>query len=326
MLLRLVRPPWPPKEKPDQSDAALFHDELVHGYLHRMRNLRGLSIATTRKQTQEARWFLKWLGPLGEQANIRGISVRQIDDYTQWRSTSLGRASLASAVSDLRQFLGFLHLKGVTDANLSAVGVSPRVYRLERIPSAFRPSEVTKIMDAANEDQYPYARRNRAALTLLINYGLRAGEVIRLRLDDIDWENGVLTITQSKTSKCTNLPLTNEVGNALIDYIRNERPSSEERQLFLQAVAPYGPLRAPGMLHHIIARYLRKTNIERTGKKGPHAFRHAIAVSMLRKDVPLKVIGDVLGHQSLKATMIYLKLATNDLRKVATSLPRRKLQ
>ena len=158
---------------------------------------------------------------------------------------------------------------------------------------------------------------------LLVTYGLRAGEVTALRLSNIDWRRERLRIRQSKTGADLELPLLRDPADALLDYLCRARPTTSVREVFLRACAPYRALRGAASLYHIITRRLAAVGVHPTGKRGAHTLRHALAGRLLRSGVPLKVIGDVLGHRSARSTAVYLKLATDDLRSVALDLPGR---
>ena len=160
--------------------------------------------------------------------------------------------------------------------------------------------------------------RDFAILQLLATYGLRAGEITHLRLDDIDWRAETLRIRHSKTGAQSLLPLMAPVGEALIDYLRHGRPKTDAREIFIRSRAPYRPLSG---IHSAVCRRMEAAGVKPAGKRGPHTFRHARAVSLLRADVPRKVIGDVLGHRSAESTIPYLKLATEDLRAIALEIP-----
>jgi integrase len=163
--------------------------------------------------------------------------------------------------------------------------------------------------------------RDYAILLLLATYGLRAAEIVRLRLDDIDWRRDLLRMRHAKTGTYSELPLLAEPGEAMLRYLERARPRSIHREVFIRIVAPHRPFKNGSILNCITGARLRAAGITPQGRKGPHAFRHARAVSLLRSGVPLKVIGDVLGHTSAAATAEYLKLATEDLRAVGLDLP-----
>ena len=137
-------------------------------------------------------------------------------------------------------------------------------------------------------------------------------------LDDINWRAETLRIGHSKTGAHSLLPLMEPVGEALINYLRRGRPKTDAREIFIRARAPYRPL---SRIYSEVRRRLESAGVKPYGKRGPHTFRHARAVSLLRSSVSPKVIGDLLGHRSTEATIPYLKLATEDLRAIALEIP-----
>jgi site-specific recombinase XerD len=221
----------------------------------------------------------------------------------------------------LRSFLRYLHGRGLLDRDLSQAIIAPRVYALENIPSVLSAADVEAVLKTARQDRSAKGRRDLAILTLLSTYGLRAGEITALRLDDIDWRREQVRVRHSKTGHETLLPLLKPVGEVLLDYLQNGRPKVEAREVFIRVRAPYRPFRSGSSLFAGIVRHLERAGVKWHGKHGPHAFRHTRAVSLLRAAVPAKVIGDVLGHRATASTAVYLKLATEDLRKVALDVP-----
>ena len=181
-------------------------------------------------------------------------------------------------------------------------------------------------MEAARQDCSPIGRRDYAFLMLLATYGLRAGEIVALRLEDIDWQKEILRVRHSKTGTVSELPLLREPGEAVLSYLEKARPESKRREVFLQLQAPYQAYKSGSILNCVIGARLKMAGITPRSRKGPHAFRHARAVSLLRGAVPLKIIGDVLGHRSAESTAVYLKLATEDLRAVGLNIPREVLR
>lgn len=161
-------------------------------------------------------------------------------------------------------------------------------------------------------------RRSYAILQLLAVYGLRSGEIRHLRIEDIDWRTEAIHVRHHKTRASTFLPLLEPVGEAVLAYLRSGRPSTDAREIFVRTRAPYRKLYK---LYSMVRRRLRDAGVQPPGKCGPHIFRHARAVEMLRAAVPQKIIGDVLGHRSTGSTAPYLKLATEDLRAIALDVP-----
>ncbi len=196
-------------------------------------------------------------------------------------------------------------------------------YALESIPSALRPEEIHAVEQVTRKDQSPKGLRDYAIVLLLSTYGLRAGEITRLRLDDIDWRADRFWVHHTKTGARSVLPMLPAVGEALLAYLRRGRPKTDVREIFIRARAPYRGFDSGSSLYTPIRRRLEAAGVQPAGKRGPHTFRHARAVSLLRAGVPLKVIGDMLGHRSAASTTPYLKLATEDLRDVALEIPGR---
>jgi integrase/recombinase XerD len=319
-LLRLVHGRWPIPSAPTTL-VEVFQCEIVHGFDTWMRDLRGLAPSTRSARTADAQHFLTSLGARGDRGGIYGLRVRDIDVYVRQRCIGLRRQSIKECASNLRVFLRYLHASGYTEFDLSRTVMMPKIYKDESIPAALRPEEVKKILAITRQDISPIGRRDYAILMLLATYGLRGGEILAMRLDDIDWRNEMLRVRHTKTGEHTPLPLLREPGDALLRYLKSARPNSAHREVFLRTVAPIRPFRSVSSLHRLMQPRLEAAGIVRSSKRGPHAFRHARAMSLLRGAVPLKTIGDVLGHRSAQSTSIYLKLATEDLRAVGLEVP-----
>ncbi|MFN0301035.1 MAG: site-specific integrase, partial [Burkholderiales bacterium] len=176
-------------------------------------------------------------------------------------------------------------------------------------------------VEATRKDHCPKGLRDYAILLLLSTYGLRAGEIARLKLDDIDWRADRFCVLHTKTATQSLLPLLPAVGDALLAYLRRGRPVTDAREIFIRTCAPYRGFAEGSSLYTVIRGRLDAAGVQPVGKRGPHAFRHARAVSLLRAGVSQKVIGDVLGHRSAASTTPYLKLATEELRNVALEIP-----
>jgi site-specific recombinase XerD len=221
----------------------------------------------------------------------------------------------------MRGFLRYIHIAGLTQQDLSGTLISPRRYAFETIPPALRAEHVDAVLKAAEKDHTPKGLRDYAILLLLATYGLRAGEVTALRLDDIEWRKDRLRVRHSKTGCESFLPLLAPVGEAILAYLRNGRPETKSRHVFLRVRAPFQSLRTGSSLYHMVEHRLQKAEIKLERKHGPHAFRHARAVGLLNAGVAMKSIGDVLGHRSPDSTAVYLKLATSELRAVGLDIP-----
>jgi integrase len=155
--------------------------------------------------------------------------------------------------------------------------------------------------------------RDRAVLMLLAIYGLRTDEVRHLRLDDLDWESETIRVACPKTKRVRTSPLVRSVGDAILRYLREVRPQSVHRELFLTLLPPIRPLRG---MWDLVGKRLRKLGVK-SPHQGPHALRHACATHLLAEGFSLKEIGDHLGHQLPNTTRIYAKVDFPGLRKVA---------
>jgi integrase/recombinase XerD len=320
LLLRLVHGGWPITDPPTTALEA-FHRDLVQNYDAWLRDLRGLRPETRIKRTAYALQFLSWLGLRADEEGLAKLTVPDLDTYLKQRCVGFRRASIEDRVVCLRDFLRHLHRSGLTTADLSETVIGPRIYEHECIPSALRADEIQRVLEVTRKDLSPTGLRDYAILMLLATYGLRAAEIVRLRLEDLDWRREVLRVCHSKTGTYSELPLLATPGEALLGYLEKARPPSTHREIFLRILPPHRPFKGGSILNCVTRARLRAAGIIPHGRHGPHAFRHARAVSLLRSGVPLKIIGDVLGHTSAQATAEYLKLATADLRAVGLELP-----
>ncbi len=319
LLLRLVHGKWPLEPAPI-TDQELFHHEIINEYQSWMQHLRGLSKATQHNRCVEALRFLGWLGDRGRRERLTTLKVVDLDAYVRWRVSSLRRSSKKTITVNLRSFVRHLHGSGRV-GDLAAAVIGPKLYALEGIPSALRADEIEQVLESVRQDRTPVGLRDYAILTLLSTYGLRAGEITALRLEDIDWAHDRLRILHSKTGVHSELPLLPVAGEAILDYLRQGRPKSVCREVFLCVRAPYRPYPEGSNLYSQLVNRMKAAGVNPKGKKGPHAFRHAKAAGMMRSAVPLKVIGDVFGHRATGSTMTYLKLDLAELRGVALEIP-----
>lgn len=326
-LLRLANRQWPPIAAACSPYEA-FSQALCAEYAGWLDEQRGLATETIGDRLAEARRFLSWYGERksADADVLSAIAVADIDAYLQARAPLLRRVSRKGVAQRLRCFLRFAYATGRTERDFAPSVMAPVIYALESIPSALLPEEIRAVVETARNDHSPKGLRDHAILMLLSTYGLRAGEITQLQLDNISWRDDRICVHHTKTGAQSVLPLLPAVGDALLAYLRRGRPVTAVREIFIRARAPYRGFASGSSLYTPIRRRLEAAGVQSTGKRGPHSFRHARAVSLLRSGVPLKVIGDVLGHRSVASTTVYLKLATEELRTVALEIPRRKEQ
>jgi len=315
-LLKLALKRWPPEPAATDAGERLCR-EVCEQYQRCLREERGLATASVDALLWEARNFCAWLIKHSK-VSFADLTVRDLDIYMDMRARGLTRKSLKDVAERLRSLLKHLHRTGRTAADLSRHVIAPLLYAYEGIPSALSADQISIVLKAVRKDRSPMGLRDYAILQLLATYGLRSGEISRLRLEDIDWRADTLHVRRSKTGDHSLLPLFEPVGEPLINYLRYGRPKTGVREIFVRNRAPYVP---KVRIYSEVSRRIEAAGITLSGKRGPHIFRHARAVTLLRASVPRKVIGDVLGHRSTESTIPYLKLATEDLRAIALEIP-----
>jgi site-specific recombinase XerD len=213
----------------------------------------------------------------------------------------------------------FLAFEGfVSDGLLGAVP-SVLTWRHSSIPRAISADEVDLVI-AACDSESEYGRREKAIVLLLARLGLRASEVIRLRIEDIDWVRGCVLVRAGKTHRERSLLLSQKVGEALAAFLRGARPASTHRELFLRWKAPFRPLRSSVGICALTQKLLKRAGIS-VYRPGAHVLRHSLATGMVINGVSFKTVADVLGHQSLATTEIYAKLDLGSLSQVAMPWP-----
>ncbi|MGH8223698.1 MAG: tyrosine-type recombinase/integrase [Woeseiaceae bacterium] len=319
-LLRFTHQQWPPARLPRNRSEARAQT-LCRDYRRWLADCRGLAASTINGYLEETERFLSWHTGHGGQDDRLDLSLRHVDQYLQFRAAVLRRTTLKLVSLRLSGFLRFLHRAGHLSDDLSRSMIHPTLYEFENIPSVLKPEEITQILKVTRRDRSPRGRRDFAILTLLATYGLRAGEIVRLALDDIDWRTDTIVIRHSKVRGTTVLPLLPAAGEALLSYLRSGRPKTTAREVFIRMSAPLQGFSQKSVLHALVSRRIAAAGIRPTGKRGPHVFRHAHAVGLLRAAVPIKTISDLLGHRTSRSTATYLKLDSEELRAVALPLP-----
>ena len=235
-----------------------------------------------------------------------------------WR---LSNKTVSRIVSDLRQFLKYLFLRDLIKNDMSQALPSVHVPHDSKIPSVWDRELVMKLLSAVDRSS-PKGKRDYAILLLACRLGLRTGDIRDLTLDQVNWETESISIIQSKTQQALTLPLTEEVGEALIDYIQFGRPKTHYRQVFLRLSPPHIPFNKNTNLYNIVQywRDLAGIKFRRKQHQGLHSLRHSLATYLLEEGTPFPVISNILGHTSTTSTMIYAKSSVEMLREVALSL------
>jgi len=305
----------PPRELAPLTSIERFLAE----YRHYLEHTLGSAPATVRQHLLFARRLINFAfkAEAIDWQSLHGEAIAQFTLQQTERRSGFGRKSPGYSV---RVLLRYLVGRGEIRPGLEAAAPKTREWKHASIPAHLSATEIAQILAACN-DQTDIGRRNYAILLLLSRLGLRACEAIRLRVDDIDWVAGAVTIRANKTHRERRLPLPQEVGQALIDYIRHSRPkAAPHREIFLAHTAPFLPLKDSSAVGKLVRRQMQRAEIARPSA-GAHLFRHTVATQMVRRGASFKDVADVLGHQSLQTTTLYAKLDLATLAQVALPWP-----
>jgi integrase/recombinase XerD len=293
-----------PVEEPDPPGPV---EELLGRYRDYLVGERGLTARTARGYVDFVRPFVA-TRLRGDVLDLVGITAAEVTGFVL--SACPGRAvgSAKLIVCALRSLLGWLHLSGQVPTSLASAVPSVAGWRLSGLPKGLEPGDLRRLV-AVCDRRTPTGRRDYAVMLLLSRLGLRAGEVARLGLDDIDWRRGELTI-RGKGNRAERLPLPADVGAAMAAYLRRGRPATVDgRSVFVRVHAPHRALTSGGITMIVFDAGQRAG----LGKIHAHRLRHTAATAMLRAGSPLPEVGQVLRHGSILSTAIYAKVDRNAL-------------
>jgi site-specific recombinase XerD len=293
-------------------------DVHVNAFMAHLGEVRGCAPCTIRRQGQIAAEFLMWLQFLDNPNRLSSLTITDLERFIQHLSNRMGRAGLQKPIAIIRNLLRFLAANGTVPVGLDGMIDRPRVYRQEQLPRSLPWSTVEAFLNSIDRKSN-MGKRDYAMFALMTTYGLRACDVVGLTLADFHWREGQIHIRQSKTGKPLELPLTDAVGLAIQDYLKQVPRYGNHREIFLRLKAPAGTLKPTAVIEAFQA-WSRRSGLA-IPFKGVHCIRHSYALHLLRQGTALKTIGDLLGHRSPESTTAYLRLATEDLRTVALPLP-----
>jgi len=290
------------------------HGAEVDAYAAWLRATHGLSAATIESYCAAVDRFFKWLAE--RNVALTSVKITDIDDAIAAEKArgAFNRRTMHDYAQRLRAFFRFAEKRGWCVPGMADGIMPPRFKRDDDVPRGLKREDVLRLL-TATEGERPADKRDRAVLMLFIAYGLRAGEVGGLRLEDFDWENEMLRVRCPKPGRTHSYPLSRPVGSAVLRYLREVRPSGYGRTLFFTIHAPIRPL-CRRTLGKIVRDRLARVGIV-TGKRGTHALRHSAAQHLLDQGASMKVIGDFLGHRDPSSTAIYAKVNLPALREVA---------
>lgn len=296
-------------EQPTAQDSVLltaFHEW--------MRRQRGACDPTLYNYSLSIRELLKRIDD--DPGRLDAKSLRQL---VLEKSQQCGLDAAKTCTTALRMFLRFLIAEGKCSADLFGAVPVLAHWRLSSLPRYLQPEEVEQIISSCDPHS-PVGRRDRAILLLLARLGFRAGDIVKLRLDDIDWKGAVIRVS-GKGRREVRLPLAQEVGWALVGYLQDGRPRTHTDVLFVRSRAPFRALASHSAVSVIVTRAMHRAGVTCQSRGAAHVLRHSVATSMLRQGASLQDIADILRHRSIETTQIYAKVDVTALSQIAQPWP-----
>ena len=301
----------PPGVREGSTDAALG------AFDHHLEHEAGLSAGTRRVYGEYARRLLR--ARFGQALpDWAALTADDVTGFVRGQAARLKPASCRLPVTATRAFLRFLVSRDDVEGGLVGAVPTIRQWKHAALPNFLTTEDVDR-MFAACDPSRPAGRRDLAIMTMLVRLGLRAGEIVKLRLEDLAWREGSVHIRPGKSGRARALPLPEDAGRALAAYLQHERPGSSDRAVFLRARPPYGPL-SSGTVSSLVVGAQRRAGVA-CARRGAHSLRHTAATHMVRHGATFKDVADVLGHTRLETTRIYAKLDIDTLAHVAVPWP-----
>lgn len=301
---------------------ASYH-AILDKYFKWLRDYHNSAPGTLTLRRQYLVQFLDWMDVGSITQQLLELSPDQVETFFINYSQSHGRAARRSMQATLRTFFRFCFAEGYTPRDFAEVVPTLRTYKLDKIPRGINEEDARRLLSNINRNN-DMGRRDYAIIQLLYTYGIRGGQLRALRLKDIDWQQSQIHFRALKHGKDILQPLTNEVGESLLDYLQHGRPELSYPEVFLTLRAPYRPMQYSTTLSEIIARRMHAAGIM-APTYGAHAFRHRFASRMLEHSHSLKSIADMIGHRCIQTTFIYTKVDFQALNQVALDWPEEEL-
>jgi len=283
-------------------------------YLIDQRNLAPITIQTYLHTVEHFLMHCYAAKPL----KLEALSVPEITGFMLQQAHHYSAGHTQLIASGLRNFFRFLLQRGVTKTNFAQCVLAPARRQLATLPKFIKAEDVELLLQSVDQ-QTPAGRRNFAILQLLARLGLRSGEVASLTLDDINWNEGKITVG-GKGGHKDQLPLPHEVGQAIANYLCDGRPNCSTRRVFVRLRAPLRGFFNGAAVGTIVCRALNRAGLH-PALKGAHLLRHSLATRLLRNGASLTEIGELLRHRNLYTTQIYAKVDETALRRLAPSWP-----
>jgi site-specific recombinase XerD len=277
---------------------------------------RSYSNQGMRTRIYRTQLFIDYLDSCGL-PSLSLLTAQHLSDYTR-TIAGYHEKSISAILTTLRSFLKFLYLKGYHEKDLSVDVPKVKQWHCPKIPSAWKPEDVKQVLRVVDRGN-PSGKRDYAILLMVARLGMRVQDIKEIRLTNLNWVAKRIDIVQHKTKREASYPMLDDIGWAIIDYLKNGRPKTESPHLFVRHLAPFETFGPHANLRNIIVKYTRLAGINlRTGAaQGMHSLRHTLASVLLEQETPLPIISEILGHMSTMSTSVYLKIDFEGLRKCA---------
>lgn len=250
--------------------------------------------------------------------NIASLDTLSLKDVLDFMASlnCYEKPTINHTMRAVRYYLKYCYEHGLMEQEMFSKLPNPHYNRQSRLPSSYSANEVTKLLDSIDLGN-PCGIRDYAIILLIARLGLRSSDVANLKFSNIDWEREVIHLNQVKTGNPLELPLLEDVGEAIINYLKNARPKTDSDHVFVRQLPPYTDFN-PGAVGALVRVRLQRSGIHLEGKKkGSHTLRHSLASRLLEHEIPLPVISEILGHTTTETTMAYLRIDITELRKCA---------
>ena len=277
---------------------------------------RGYAKATINSNTDKVQYFLNYLDtvPVGSSDEI---TLKHIDGFLALYDSAAVKY-VGTILYVLRNYLSFIYKNGFTCCDLSPLLPRVKVMRNSSIPHAWKKADVLKLLKAIDRED-PKGKRDYAIILTVVRLGLRVSDIRAMKLSSLNWNRKSISLNMIKTKQPIELPILDDIGWAVIDYLKNGRPETSCDRLFVRHRPPYNAFGETTTFHKSLHRYMVKADlaIPMGTHHGMHSLRSTLAKNMLEAQAPLPVISEVLGHQNINTTSIYLKIDINGLRRCA---------
>lgn len=287
-------------------------------YIQSSKKNKNLAPGTTQDYYRSLSNLLNFLN-INEVTTIVGIRrdvivrfCKSLDAYSYFTKREI--------ISRIKEFTEYLFGNGYISEKVSEAIIKPRVIKSPKLPSFYSPAEFAQIVNSINRAT-PEGKRDYCIILLAARFGIRSSDICNFKFANLLWERSTIVFIQVKTGNPVELPLTAEVGNAIIDYLKNGRPETKAKEVFIRHTDPYVGL-TKNHLYVICSKYMKKAGIIYDGRKhGLHSLRHSLATNLLESEVSLPIISGILGHSGTSCTKGYLRVDLTLLRKCALDLP-----